>query len=116
MEEQSRVTNLREQLRRKESTLRRTEQELDSLTFRNKQLELRVASLQEELAINEGRKPENKRESHFVVGKTPFRFNTKHSATVGEGDKSAESPVVEELQKKIVENAQLTSLVSSLSS
>lgn len=112
LEEQFRSTNLREQLRRKESSLRRTEQELDSLTFRNKQLELRVAALQEELAINEGRK-----QDHRVTreGRTPFRLPLKHSTTPAvESDRSHESPVIEELQKKIVENAQLTSLVGSI--
>lgn len=116
MEEQSRSTTLREQLRRKESSLRRTEQELDSLTFRNKQLELRVAALQEELAINEGRKQDQRGGATTTTreGRIPFRLPMKHSAstTVDRGDRSHdESPVIEELQKKIVENAQLTSLV-----
>lgn len=112
LEEQSRATNLREQLRRKESTLRRTEQELDSLTFRNKQLELRVAALQDELAIIEGRKQDNKVKDNNFVGISPFRLNTKHSTTTIENDKIIEPPIIEELQKKILENAQLTSLVS----
>lgn len=110
LEEQSRATSLREQLRRKESILRRSEQELDSLTFRNKQLELRVATLQNELAIIEGRKHDKARENNFV-GKTPSKLSIKHSATAVESEKIIDALFIEELEKKILENAQLTTLV-----
>lgn len=110
LEEQSRATSLREQLRRKESILRRSEQELDSLTFRNKQLELRVATLQNELAIIEGRKHDKARENN-LVGKTPSKLSIKHSATAVESEKIIDALFIEELEKKILENAQLTTLV-----
>lgn len=110
LEEQSRATSLREQLRRKESILRRSEQELDSLTFRNKQLELRVATLQNELAIIEGRKHDKARENNFV-GKTTSKLSIKHSATAVESEKIIDALFIEELEKKILENAQLTTLV-----
>ena len=47
IDEQARNTELREQLKEKEVELRRAEQELDSLTFRNQQLTKRVTVLQE---------------------------------------------------------------------
>lgn len=47
IDEQTRNTELREQLKEKEVELRRAEQELDSLTFRNQQLTKRVTILQE---------------------------------------------------------------------
>lgn len=47
IDEQTRNTELREQLKEKEVELRRAEQELDSLNFRNQQLTKRVTVLQE---------------------------------------------------------------------
>lgn len=47
LDEQARNAELREQLKEKEVELRRAEQELDSLNFRNQQLTKRVTVLQE---------------------------------------------------------------------
>lgn len=47
IDEQARNTELRDQLKEKEVELRRAEQELDSLNFRNQQLTKRVTVLQE---------------------------------------------------------------------
>lgn len=49
IEEQTRNADIRNQLKEKEVELRRAEQELDSLTFRNQQLTKRITVLQEEL-------------------------------------------------------------------
>ena len=49
VEEQNRSSDLRDTLKEREQTLRKAEQEMDSLTFRNQQLTKRVTILQEEL-------------------------------------------------------------------
>lgn len=84
---------LRESLRLKESSLRKQEQEVDSLGFRNKQLEFRVISLQEDLAGNSSNKKKNNNK------------NVKSESFLDD------SVITEELQKKTLENAQLTFLV-----
>lgn len=49
LEEQTRNAELRDVLKEKEQILRKAEQEMDSLTFRNQQLTKRVTVLQDEL-------------------------------------------------------------------
>lgn len=90
---------MQEQLKEKEVEIRRAEQELDSLTFRNQQLTKRVTVLQEELdeVQNKGKKNRSKSSEKKNV--------------------SCPLPVPnhildEEFQKKIVENAQLVSQLS----
>lgn len=51
LEEQTRNAELRDVLKEKEQILRKTEQEMDSLTFRNQQLTKRVTVLQDELDL-----------------------------------------------------------------
>lgn len=51
LEEQTRNAELRDSLKEKEQTLRKAEQEMDSLTFRNQQLTKRVTVLQDELDV-----------------------------------------------------------------
>lgn len=97
IEEQTRNTDIRNQLKEREVELRRAEQELDSLTFRNQQLTKRITVLQEELdkGQNKSKKGRNK---------TP-ESNSQISA-------STNNILDEEFQKKIVENAQLLSQIS----
>uniref|UniRef100_A0A1L8DKX0 Putative a-kinase anchor protein 9 n=1 Tax=Nyssomyia neivai TaxID=330878 RepID=A0A1L8DKX0_9DIPT len=91
LEEQNKNGALRESFRLKEAALRRAEQEVDSLTFRNKQLEHRVASLQDDL-------------------EREMKPRGRQTRTVEPMTKDA--VIVEELQKKILENAQLNSLIA----
>ncbi|XP_055714996.1 protein phosphatase 1 regulatory subunit 21 [Phlebotomus papatasi] len=99
LEEQNKNGALRESFRLKEANLRRAEQEVDSLTFRNKQLEHRVASLQDDLD----------RELKRSKGSSRQPRNTEiHTMT-------KDAVIAEELQKKIIENAQLNSLISDKS-
>lgn len=51
LEEQTRNAELRDILKEKEQILRKAEQEMDSLTFRNQQLTKRVTVLQDELDL-----------------------------------------------------------------
>ncbi|XP_008208361.1 girdin isoform X1 [Nasonia vitripennis] len=98
IDEQTRNTELREQLKEKEVELRRAEQELDSLTFRNQQLTKRVTVLQEDL---------DKAQSKTKKG--------KNKATENKAQLPPPPPnhiLDEEFQKKIVENAQLQSQIS----
>lgn len=87
--------------------MRRAEQEIDSLGFRNKQLEYRVASLQDELATSESRKKDNKRRG----GNEKIETQQVHAMGGPKGDMAQDALIFEELQKKIMENAELTSLV-----
>ncbi|XP_032664664.1 spindle pole body component 110 [Odontomachus brunneus] len=98
IDEQTRNTDIRNQLKEKEVELRRAEQELDSLTFRNQQLTKRITVLQEELdkAQNKPKKGRNKQtpENNSQIPAPPNNI------------------LDEEFQKKIVENAQLLSQIS----
>lgn len=51
VEEQTRNSELRDILKEREQSLRKAEQEMDSLTFRNQQLTKRVTVLQDELDL-----------------------------------------------------------------
>lgn len=99
LEEQNKSSTLRETLRVKEATLRKTEQEVDSLGFRNKQLERTVAKLQEDLEL----------ELKKVSSKGGGSKSSRSSSNVGSVDPSGVDAqlLTEELQKKILENAQL---------
>lgn len=101
LDEQSKSSALRDNIRAKESSLRRAEQEVDSLSFRNKQLEIRVASLQDDL--NKDAKKASKA--------TKAKSKTNNSDDVAQQYNDA-SLFNEDLQKKIFENARLESLVS----
>lgn len=94
LEEQNKNACLRESLRLKELSLRRSEQELDNLGFRNKQLEFRVINFQEDLAGSSSNKKRN---------------NDKNVRSESFLDDS----VIEELQKKTLKNAQLTFVVGA---
>ncbi|EDS42668.1 conserved hypothetical protein [Culex quinquefasciatus] len=98
LEEQNKSSSLRENLRVKEATLRKTEQEVDSLGFRNKQLERTVAKLQEDLEL------EFKRAS--AKGGAKSKSSTGAGAAADPSGVDAQL-LTEELQKKILENAQL---------
>ncbi|XP_043257927.1 ERC protein 2 [Colletes gigas] len=97
IDEQTRNVDLREQVKEKEVELRRAEQELDSLSFRNQQLTKRITVLQEELDKMQikSKKGKNKlSESNSQIPAQPNHI------------------LDEEFQKKIVENAQLLSQIS----
>lgn len=96
LEEQNKSACLREQLRLKDANFRRLEQEVDSLGFRNKQLEHRVASLQDDLA-------QEMKKGHKGKGKS--------SASVPPPVPVEEEIIGKELQRKIFENAKLASAV-----
>ncbi|XP_034041553.1 protein phosphatase 1 regulatory subunit 21 isoform X2 [Thalassophryne amazonica] len=91
VDEQANSVSLKEQLKQRDQSLRKLEQEMDSLSFRNQQLAKRVELLQEELAVSEakGRKGKNK-------GDSP----SKHGL-------QTQSVFDEDLQKKIEENERL---------
>ncbi|KOX79826.1 Protein phosphatase 1 regulatory subunit 21 [Melipona quadrifasciata] len=97
IDEQARNADIREQLKEKEVELRRAEQELDSLSFRNQQLTKRITVLQEELD-----KTQNK----------PKKGKSKLSENNSQVLASPNHILDEEFQKKIVENAQLLSQIS----
>lgn len=122
IEEQGKSSTLREALRQRETSLRRSEHEVDSLGFRNKQLERRVASLQEDIASKENRKSnKNQKSDPINNGKTKSSSSSASSAGAGHDpagsrfadyfDNTQEVLIFEELQKKILENAELTSSI-----
>lgn len=96
VEEQNKNAVVREQLRLKDVSVRRLEQEVDSLGFRNKQLEHRCGTLQEDL----------QKEMKKKAGKDSSRGNTSHI-------QPDDDPIIHnELQRRIFENAQLTSIIT----
>lgn len=99
IEEQNKSGVLRETLRIKDQSLRRAENELDSLNFRNKQLEHRVSNLQDDLQHN------------HVPGKDKNKSQKHHENQFGNGQVEIDPIFAEELRKRIMENAGLQSLV-----
>ncbi|XP_066172445.1 protein phosphatase 1 regulatory subunit 21 isoform X2 [Sylvia atricapilla] len=91
VDEQANSASLKEQLKMKDQSLRKLQQEMDSLTFRNQQLAKRVELLQDELALNEARGKKNKK-------------SVESSSQLSQEQKSVFN---EDLQKKIEENERL---------
>lgn len=91
VDEQASSVSLKEQLKQRDQSLRKQEQEMDSLSFRNQQLAKRVELLQEELAASEakGKKGKNK-------GDSPSQHGLQ-----------TQNVFDEDLQKKIEENERL---------
>ncbi|XP_058880680.1 protein phosphatase 1 regulatory subunit 21-like [Acipenser ruthenus] len=81
----------KEQIKMKDQSLRKVEQEMDSLTFRNQQLAKRVELLQEELVTTETRGKKNRKSSD-----SPSQHSHQHQTVFDE-----------DLQKKIEENERL---------
>ncbi|NXL48281.1 PPR21 phosphatase, partial [Podilymbus podiceps] len=94
VDEQANSASLKEQLKMKDQSLRKLQQEMDSLTFRNQQLAKRVELLQDELALSEARGKKNKR-------------SAESSSQLSQEQKSVFN---EDLQKKIEENERLHNL------
>lgn len=92
MDEQGKILELKATIKEQEQRIRKHDQEMDSLTFRNGQLTKRIEVLQQELQSNSRGK---KMKSKFYEHPTTSDF----------------SVVDEELHKKIIENAQLVSTV-----
>ncbi|KAG5679998.1 hypothetical protein PVAND_009531 [Polypedilum vanderplanki] len=99
VEERNKVSVLQESLRIKDQNLRRVETEFDSVNFRNKQLEHRVASLQDDLQASQKTNKGNASKINKM---------RNDNQITGEID-----PIwAEELQKKIIESATLASTIS----
>ncbi|XP_026315000.1 protein phosphatase 1 regulatory subunit 21 isoform X2 [Hyposmocoma kahamanoa] len=98
LDEQAKSNEFREALKEKEKSLRKGELEIDSLTFRNQQLTRRVSVLQDELESFQLKL--TKKSKSKTDDKQPSTSNT---APLDSG------LLQEELQKKILENAQYAS-------
>ncbi|SPP83347.1 protein phosphatase 1 regulatory subunit 21 [Drosophila guanche] len=113
LEEQAKEGGLREQLQQYATCLRRTEQEVDSLGFRNKQLESRVSQLQQEISAHEQQQRKKKDKDaaprRGLLG--GHKVDVGDAEATHEANAAQEALIFEELQKKIMENAQLTSLI-----
>lgn len=96
VEERNKVSVLQESLRIKDQNLRRSETEIDSINFRNVQLEHRVSSLQDDL--------QNLQKSS--------KGGTSKSSKAALGTSQIDPILFEDLQKKIIECAQLSSTIS----
>lgn len=95
-------------MRVRETALRRAEQEVDSIGFRNKQLEHRVATLQDDLD-RIATTSNSKRPASSAAQQTMSSMMKSNSGTVATDTSAILS---EELQKKIIANAELASLVA----
>ncbi|XP_005999346.1 protein phosphatase 1 regulatory subunit 21 isoform X4 [Latimeria chalumnae] len=91
LDEQANSAALKEQMKMKDQSLRKLQQEMDSLIFRNQQLAKRVELLQEELVVLE------------VKGKK----NKQKSDSTSQLNQQQQSVFDEDLQKKIEENERL---------
>ncbi|XP_053375955.1 protein phosphatase 1 regulatory subunit 21-like isoform X1 [Mercenaria mercenaria] len=90
LDEQAAHNELKNEFKEREQTVRKFEQEVDSLSFRNQQLSSRCSFLQDELEAADSKKKHKHKESP-----------SHHAAPVSPGIFS------EELQNKIEENARL---------
>ncbi|CAF4798309.1 unnamed protein product [Pieris macdunnoughi] len=100
LDEQAKTNELREVLKEKEKSLRKGALEIDSLSFRNQQLTRRVSVLQDEIE----QKP----------SKTTKKTKSKDDKVVNNSSPAHLDAGLfqEELQKKIIENAQYASQLS----
>jgi Predicted coiled-coil domain-containing protein len=96
LEEKNKVSVLQESLRIKDQNLRRAETELDSVNFRNKQLEHRVQVFQEDMQLS-------------IKGSTSKSNKSRDNQLTG--NRQMDPIIVEELHKRIMENAHLSSSV-----
>lgn len=96
LEEKNKVSVLQESLRVKDQNMRRAETELDSVNFRNKQLEHRVSIIQDDLQ---------------KLSKGGNSKSNKLRDNQGTDNGQMDPIIVEELQKRIMENAFLASTV-----
>lgn len=95
LDEQTRNAELQNFLREKEQSLRKADQEMDSLTFRNQQLTKRVTVLQDELDVFQSRHKKGR-----------SKAGDSH-----QGSDSGNHVIDEEFHKTIYENARLMSLM-----
>ncbi|XP_053614081.1 protein phosphatase 1 regulatory subunit 21 [Plodia interpunctella] len=102
LDEQAKSNEFRDALKEKDKALRRCELELDSLTFRNQQLTRRVSVLQDELEALQLK--QNKKSKSKNDDKQPPTSSSMAPLDSG--------LLQEELQKKIMENAQIASQLS----
>ncbi|XP_077781595.1 protein phosphatase 1 regulatory subunit 21 isoform X1 [Podarcis muralis] len=91
VDEQANSASLKEQLKMKDQSLRKLQQEMDSLTFRNQQLAKRVELLQDELVLSESKGKKNKK-----TGEPASQLSQEQKNVFDE-----------DLQKKIEENERL---------
>lgn len=101
LDEQAKSNELRDSLKDKEKSLRKGELEIDSLTFRNQQLTKRVSVLQDELDALQ-----------LKLSKKSKSKGEDNQATVSNVAPLDSGLLQEELQKKIIENAQYASQLS----
>ncbi|XP_065168701.1 protein phosphatase 1 regulatory subunit 21 [Atheta coriaria] len=93
LDEQSKILNYKDVVKEQEQKIRKHDQEMESLTFRNEQLRKRVLILQQELQnVN-----------------TPSKKGKTKNSVTDSPNHSNYSIIDEELQKRILENAQLAS-------
>ncbi|KAL0869343.1 hypothetical protein ABMA27_007598 [Loxostege sticticalis] len=102
LDEQAKSNELRDLLKEKEKSLRRGELEIDSLTFRNQQLTRRVSVLQDELEALQLK----------LTKKSKSKGEEKQPGAVSSTAPLDSGILQEELQKKIIENAQFASQLS----
>ncbi|KAH9633693.1 hypothetical protein HF086_009027 [Spodoptera exigua] len=102
LDEQAKSNELRETLKDKEKSLRKGELEIDSLTFRNQQLTRRVSVLQDELDALQLK----------LTKKSKNKNDDKQQAAASSAAALDSGLLQEELQKKIIENAQYASQLS----
>lgn len=112
LDEQAKEAQLREQLQQNGTSLRRTEQEVDSLGFRNKQLESRVSQLQQELTKRDH--TSKKKDLNRRIGLLGGSGKQEPPNEAANTNVAQEALIFEELQKKIMENAELTLLVCNM--
>ncbi|KAK7902178.1 hypothetical protein WMY93_018947 [Mugilogobius chulae] len=105
VDEQANSASLKEQLKQRDQSLRKQEQEMDSLSFRNQQLAKRVELLQEELAASEAK---GKKGKFYEADEQHRRQEAELRSRLSELEKSSQEhqSIVEGLTTKYMENTE----------
>jgi len=105
LDEQAEEDKLKEELKKKDQVVRKYEQEIDSLTFRNQQLSARVTILQDDLEQPASEQKGKKNKVLHVFKKSPQKGATTPQSPLAPFPGT--EVIGEELQNKIEENARL---------
>ena len=110
-EEQTKANELKDSIKERDQTIRRLEQEMESLDFRNQQLAKRVGFLQDELTLAQTNSKKSSKGKHSSAHSTPQH---NHISTNGDFDVSVLDVINTELQNKITENERLHIQLNSI--
>ena len=113
-EEQTKGNEFKDSIKERDQTIRKLEQEMESLDFRNQQLAKRVGVLQDELTLAQNSSKKSSKSKQSSSHSTPQHNHNPISAQNGEFNDSVLDVINGELQNKITENERLHIQLNSI--